>query len=398
MANLEEIVPTVLLSYLVGAIPFGYLVARGRGVDIFKHGSGNIGATNVGRVLGRRFGIMVFLLDFAKGAVPVLVAQRFAVSRAHGGWDPGELGVAAGLSAFLGHLFPVYLRFRGGKGVATGAGVVAVLLPLPALGALATWLAVVAATRYVSVASVSAAAALCVVRLAVTPDAWLPPARVPTVFCFVALALILLRHRSNLARLVQGRENRLPENARMLLLTRTLHVLAAGVWLGAIVFFILATGIIFQTFQRLAASDTRPPWLPLPSGLDREQANRIAGVAVGPLFDWYFALQAICGLVALGTALGWPRNPGERWVPSARIVLLVLALLTVLAGWPLARYVGRLRVDRYAADPAVADAARAAFASWHLVSLLLNFVTLLLVLGVTALAAQLPAVAPPDRS
>src|SRR5262245_15889454 len=164
MSGLPLAALVVLAAYLVGAVPFGYLVARARGVDIFQHGSGNIGATNVGRVLGRKFGVLVFLLDFAKGALPAAVAAGLA-GRA-GNLPPDTLPVAAGLAAFLGHLFPVYLRFHGGKGVATGAGVVAVLLPLPAAGALVAWVVVLCLTRYVSLASVVAAGSLAVVRLA----------------------------------------------------------------------------------------------------------------------------------------------------------------------------------------------------------------------------------------
>src|SRR5208283_6016922 len=156
MSAFGVIAVTILISYLVGAIPFGYLISRTKGVDILHQGSGNIGATNVGRVLGRRFGILVFLLDFAKGAVPVAVALGLrdrAGAETTALLGPSGLGVCAGLAAFLGHLFPVYLRFRGGKGVATSAGVVAVLLPWPALGAVLTWVAVVCSTRYVSLAS-----------------------------------------------------------------------------------------------------------------------------------------------------------------------------------------------------------------------------------------------------
>src|SRR5947209_7857227 len=131
MTTLSFLGCVALGSYLVGAIPFGYLIGRARGVDIFEHGSGNIGATNVGRVLGRRFGILVFLLDFAKGALPVLMAARLC-GLTELEVPAQSLEVTAGLAAFLGHLFPVYLRFRGGKGVATGAGVVAMLLPVPA--------------------------------------------------------------------------------------------------------------------------------------------------------------------------------------------------------------------------------------------------------------------------
>src|SRR5260370_28616342 len=119
---------TFLAAYFIGAIPFGYLVARSRGVDIMRQGSGNIGATNVGRVLGRGYGILVFVLDFLKGALPVVGAKAVAPD---GLLPPDSLPVAAGVAAFLGHLFPIYLRFRGGKGVATGAGAVAVVAAGP---------------------------------------------------------------------------------------------------------------------------------------------------------------------------------------------------------------------------------------------------------------------------
>src|SRR5262245_56793741 len=110
---------TAVASYLIGAVPFGYLVARWRGVDILREGSGNIGATNVGRVLGRRFGLLVFLLDFLKGAGPTL-AGVLLTRATRPDLPPDTLPVTAGVAAFLGHLFPVFLRFRGGKGVATG--------------------------------------------------------------------------------------------------------------------------------------------------------------------------------------------------------------------------------------------------------------------------------------
>src|SRR6516164_8866789 len=137
----------IVAAYLLGAVPFGYLVARARGVDILAQGSGNIGATNVGRVLGRRWGLLVFLLDFAKGALPVLGASLAASAVPE--LAPGVLAVTAALAAFLGHLFPVYLGFRGGKGVATGVGVVAVLLPGIAVAVLLAWAALLVATRFV---------------------------------------------------------------------------------------------------------------------------------------------------------------------------------------------------------------------------------------------------------
>jgi glycerol-3-phosphate acyltransferase PlsY len=404
---------TIAAAYLVGGIPFGYLIARRRGVDIFQAGSGNIGATNVGRVLGRKFGILVFLLDFAKGALPVAVALQIKQSRAdlaEGAPFPGALEVGAGLAAFLGHLFPVYLKFRGGKGVATGAGVVAVLMPLPAVGAVVTWLATVSATRIVSLGSLAAAAALCVLHIPLTP---VPLARenlLVTLFCLVAAALIIVKHRANLGRLVKGTENRLQETPTMLRLSKTLHVLAVGLWFGSSVFFSLIVALsLFSTFETLGQSEQRPAWFPRTELFQRhddalngpkEQGSRAAGYAIAPLFDWFFPLQGICGLLAVGTALGWPRSHPES-VHRLRGTILLVALVTVLIGWPLERKVSDLREPRNQATEAYLQsrseaslqamkAARGEFATWHLVSLALNFVTLGLVTWGMALAARLP--------
>lgn len=381
----------ILAAYLLGAIPFGYLVARVHGIDIFQHGSGNVGATNVGRVLGWRYGVLVFLLDFAKGAGPTALA--LALPDRADMLPADALPVAAGLAAFLGHLFPVYLGFRGGKGVATGAGVVAVLLPLPALGALFTWLGVLCLSRYVSLASLAAAGFLGLARLALTPDPFAPANALLTGFCLLTSALVLLRHRSNVSRLLHGTENRLPESPAMLQLSKTLHVLAVGLWFGSAVFFsLVAALVLFQTFESLGTmpASERPAWLPLAEPFDKEKGTRLAGAAVGPLFPWYFLIQGVCGLIAVATALPWSRAEPANKVHRLRTVLLVLALTTVVVGWPLAQRVSDLRVARYAADPVVAEAARAAFGNWHTYSLLLNFLTLGLVTVIMALAAWLP--------
>jgi glycerol-3-phosphate acyltransferase PlsY len=194
-------------SYLVGAIPFGYVIARWRGHDILREGSGNIGTTNVARVVGFRFGLLVFVLDFTKGALPTYLAWLLP--------PPSDLEqanvlpVVAGVLAFLGHLFPVYLRFRGGKGVATGLGVIAVLLPVIALVVLAAWGVVLAITRYVSLASIAAAALLFALRLWWEPTPWDQANVVVTGFCAVGALLIVVRHHSNIRRLLQGTEPRL---------------------------------------------------------------------------------------------------------------------------------------------------------------------------------------------
>lgn len=193
------------VSYLIGAIPFGYLIGRVYGVDIRKVGSGNIGATNVTRSIGKIPGKVCFFLDFLKGLLPVvLVNMAFEKNTAH-------LALAAGLAVIIGHMFPVYLRFRGGKGVATAAGVALALAPYPLLCALAVWTATFLCSRYVSLASIAAAAALPVFTAIFfwigigTPF----PLAGSTLFFFMAIAfLAILRHLSNIKRLLNGTENR----------------------------------------------------------------------------------------------------------------------------------------------------------------------------------------------
>ena len=201
----------VLVGYLAGSIPFGWLIGKMRGVDIREHGSKNIGATNCGRVCGWPWGVLAFTLDVVKGFAPVYVAallmpgfMRDADSR--GLWL-ALVGIA--FSPILGHLFPVWLGFKGGKAVATSLGV---LLGLPilwwaGLAALGVWIVVTGLTRYVSVGSTAAALALLGIYLCVERakawDAYLPI----TVFVFLVVVLVIVRHRSNYARLVKGTEN-----------------------------------------------------------------------------------------------------------------------------------------------------------------------------------------------
>jgi acyl-phosphate glycerol 3-phosphate acyltransferase len=380
---------TLVASYLLGAIPFGYLIARARGVDILHQGSGNIGATNVGRVLGRRFGLLVFFLDFAKGALPAAIAS-WLTKHLTLSLPSDALEVSAGLAAFLGHLFPIYLHFRGGKGVATGAGVVVILLPVPALGALLTWVALVCVTRYVSLASLAAAVVLCALRFGLTAAPFAADNLILTLFCFVAVALVFLRHRSNITRLLRGSENRLKDTPAMLHLSKTLHVLALGLWFGSAVFFTFVVALtIFNTFESLAANpQDRPAWLP--ESFTKEQGTQLAGLAVGPIFPWYFLLEGICGLLTVATALSWYGTESQAAVHKVRFYVLTLALVTVVVGWPIAQKVSTLRAARYVADPVLAAAARTDFATWHLYSLLLNLVTVALVTVAMALAARLP--------
>ena len=195
----------IVVCYLAGAIPFGLLVVKAfKGIDIRTVGSGNIGATNVARAAGRKVAVLVFLLDFAKGYLPVLGVLLLSKR-----YEPSQLlPVLAGLATVVGHMFPVYLKFRGGKGVATGAGMLAALVPLPLGIAFIVWVLVVGASRYISLASICAVVALPVSFIVLNGGNALDGKLTYTVFCVVIAALVIVRHRSNIKRLLSGTENR----------------------------------------------------------------------------------------------------------------------------------------------------------------------------------------------
>ena len=197
----------VIGSYLLGSIPFGYLAGRIAGIDIRSCGSGNVGATNVMRTLGRGYGYPVFAGDFLKGFGSVKMSILIA-TRAQPEWNSPEMfGIVAAISSVLGHSFPVWLRFKGGKGVATSAGALFGLAPIAALVGVAIWILTFWLTRYVSVASIAAAAALPLIILITT---WLSRTTGKLLFCSsVCLAAVVIwRHRSNLSRLMRGTEPR----------------------------------------------------------------------------------------------------------------------------------------------------------------------------------------------
>ena len=229
-----------LLAFLLGSIPFGLFIARLKGIDIRQHGSGNIGATNVLRVVGKKYGITCLLLDALKGFIPVAIALNLVQieGRKVGVPLPGLddlalhlpaakqltgqlIHVLTGLAAILGHNYSPWVGFKGGKGIATSAGVLLALMPAAVLLLIGVWLLVFTATRYVSVASIAAAAALPVLTHVgarfhhVNNDKNLPTLweagtwnKPLFVFSVIIAALAIWKHRANIQRLMNGTENR----------------------------------------------------------------------------------------------------------------------------------------------------------------------------------------------
>jgi len=196
-----------LASYFLGSIPAGYLAGRIAGIDIRHAGSGNIGATNVTRVLGKHYGYPVFIVDFLKGLMAVTMSILIE-KRAQPLSVPTELiGIIAAISCVIGHSFPVWLSFKGGKGVATSMGALFGLMPFVALIAVAVWVITFEMTRYVSVASMTAALAVPISILILMPLKQTSGTAL-LYFSISLAALVIFRHRSNLSRLVRGTEPR----------------------------------------------------------------------------------------------------------------------------------------------------------------------------------------------
>ncbi len=198
----------IAFAYFCGSLPFGYWAGKLNGIDIREHGSKNIGATNVLRVLGKKVGIPVFVLDITKGAVPTMFAEWWATNRC--GADPSTASLVAVLcaaAAVLGHTFTFWLRFKGGKGVATTAGSLLGLAPLALVIGLAAWIITFLISRYVALASIVAAIVL-PIAIAVLMISRGTYNYVLLGFGIVMGVLVIVRHRSNIARMLAGTENR----------------------------------------------------------------------------------------------------------------------------------------------------------------------------------------------
>jgi glycerol-3-phosphate acyltransferase PlsY len=203
----------IAAAYLLGSVPFGVIIARLHGKDLRKIGSGNIGATNLSRALGKKWGYICFILDLAKGLVPMLIAAGI-VAAYHG---PGELfaWLLVGIAAVLGHVFPIYLKFRGGKGVATSFGVALGLWPyftICAALALVAWIVVVLIWRYISLASIVASVVFpfALAALTITVEDWKFTNLWPIFIAAVGIPImVIFRHRDNVRRILAGTESKI---------------------------------------------------------------------------------------------------------------------------------------------------------------------------------------------
>lgn len=191
---MREIVISLILSYMIGSVSFAFFIGKlFKGIDIRQHGSGNLGATNVTRVLGLKYGISIFLLDACKGALAAYIGQVLCPQYVY-------LPILCGLAAVLGHCTPFYLRFKGGKGVATGAGVLFMLMPGVCLTAVAVWAVILLVSGRVSLASVSAAGVLPILIILFKEPLYL------LVFGMAGALFVIFKHKSNIKRLFEGTE------------------------------------------------------------------------------------------------------------------------------------------------------------------------------------------------
>lgn len=195
---------TAVAAYLIGSIPFGYLAGRANGIDIRKHGSGNIGATNVLRTLGKGWGYGVFAADAIKGFFAVRLAYFLAGLAFSAGFDRHLFAILAAAFCVVGHSFPVWLKFRGGKGVATAAGALVGIVPWATLLSVAVWVATFFLSRYVSLASIVAALVLPLGVLVLRGS----EALIIFYFTLAMAVLVVWRHRTNIMRLLNGTEPR----------------------------------------------------------------------------------------------------------------------------------------------------------------------------------------------
>ena len=205
MSNSIIIIIHIIAAYIIGSIPTSYIAGKlFKGIDIREHGSGNVGATNAVRVLGVKIGIPVMLVDILKGAVPVIIANRTMTGVDHS----SEWLLLVGVATIVGHIFTLFLKFKGGKGVATSAGVFGALTPISLGCALAVFIILVAVSKYVSLGSIFAALTLAISQIVLYLTGKDTGLYLLILTCLIAF-LIIIKHKKNIGRLLKGNENKL---------------------------------------------------------------------------------------------------------------------------------------------------------------------------------------------
>ncbi|MFN6049669.1 MAG: glycerol-3-phosphate acyltransferase, partial [Planctomycetia bacterium] len=343
-------------------------------------------------------GLIVFLLDLLKGAISSWVGLRFLSNP----FGSETSGILMGASAFVGHLFPIYLGFKGGKGVATGAGVMAVLMPIPFLFAIITWVAAVASSRMVSFGSLASTLVLVLVQgsiLILHPNRsgnW-------SLFFFTLLCggFVWIKHISNIKRICNGTENLVQDSLLWRGLEKSMFQMALGLWIGSYAFFTFVVGPgVFNWFEKAVFQDNPPYWLAapevlkqkapegLPEPLLKEQASRLAGLVVSPLFKIYYPLQVACASLLLILLIGKKGSFGSLWAVDKTIVIFVFSLALVVANWLLLGPTEKARLQRAKSTDAYILAPqenkpdvtgviedRKAFGKLHGISLIMNLGT-----------------------
>ena len=206
MHNLIEYIAVAAAGYVFGSIPWAFIIGKLNGMDIRQHGSGNVGATNVYRVLGKKWGVACFILDFLKGLLPILSISLLALTGILNAPDLDVVLVSA--AAVAGHMCPIFLRFKGGKGISTIAGIIAALAPLSFLTAGTAWWLIFHFSRYVSLASISASFILAASAWTFSAQGWTTTPHLVLIMLTALSALAVIRHSGNIKRLLSGTESK----------------------------------------------------------------------------------------------------------------------------------------------------------------------------------------------
>jgi len=210
-----KVIILLIISYLWGSVAWGYIIGKSKGIDIREHGSCNVGSTNITRTLGKKYGILCFILDFFKGFIPVICVMTFIPYIFN--LSSNIIGVAViivVIGTIAGHIFPFYLKFKGGKGIASGAGALIAITPLAVICGLIVWVFTFKHSRYVSLASIFAAITVAALTIVFSSIGWYHVSESLQYFVVLLAVFAIVKHISNIKRLINGTENRFEKKTK----------------------------------------------------------------------------------------------------------------------------------------------------------------------------------------